>query len=123
MCSIEYVRRLGNLPREIKDEVIEPHLQAAERRVREVVGNWNPGNDHENGLYCEAIGCFTMALLIPSVQTLFIEGAKRVQKMVAEVDLIFDTPEDMEKRIQGWERRGWEALRGLGFKKMSVEVV
>lgn len=107
LSTIAEVRALGNLPASAKleDEIIQPHLDAANRELTAWVGDYSGATDDKLADCKEAEQCITMAYLLPVLNTLYTNGATTIQKELGSIELMFHTPDDMEKVIEQWLER------------------
>lgn len=114
MIDGAYVRRLGNLPAAVTDELLAPHLEGARGTVAAMLDGRTPEGVDEERLVAEATGCFAIAYALPVLNTFFLSQASRVPRRVAETDYVFHEPGEVLRLAEYWKRRGYEALRGVG---------
>lgn len=104
ISTISEVRALGNLPASAKlgDPIIQPHLDSASRELTVWIGDYSSATGDKLADCKEAEQCITMAYLLPVLFTLYTNGATTIQKELGEIELMFHTPDDMEKVVKQW---------------------
>jgi hypothetical protein len=120
--TVSYVRRLAGIPQNITDEALEPHIESAVKFVEGFLSGAPPGNpqDAERAAYSAA--CFAVAYALPVLNTFYLSNAERVPRQIAETDYVFHEPGELLKLVAYWEKRGYEALRGIGRAGGNVGV-
>jgi len=113
MITPEFVRTLGNLPVDIKDEVLNPHIQQATWDVEAITG---VAFDDSNEKLCAAAGALTMSHAIPVLNTFYLDGVAKVASQTEESDFVFSSPEDSEKTQKYWKDRGMKVLASIDSK-------
>ncbi len=123
MITADYLRRLGNLPPEVEDSVLLPHIQSAEREVQTIIGDWTPETTAQEDMLKEAVGCYAMAELTTVLGLFELSGAHNVPKEVDGTSFVFLTADEKERISRQWRARGDKLLALLGFPRVEVEVV
>lgn len=107
LTSIDKVRQLGNLPAvaKLSDDLIRPHLDSASRELKTWVSDYATAKGDALAAYIEAEGCITIAYLLPVLNTFFTNGITTFQKEVAESEIFFHSPDDLDIIIEKWMDR------------------
>jgi len=123
MITADYLRQLGNLPPEVEDSVLLPHIQSAEREVQAIIGDWTPETVAQEEMLKEAVGCYAIAEVVKVLDLFELSGAHNVPKMVDGESFVFLTANEKGRISRQWRARGDKLLALLGFPRMEVEVI
>ncbi len=107
LSTVTEVRALGNLPASDKlaDPIIEPHLSSASRELTSWIGDYSSATEDKLADCKEAEGCLAIAYLLPVLNTMYTNGIVSLQKELGEIELMFHSPDDMDKVIDKWRER------------------
>jgi hypothetical protein len=117
-----YLRRLGNLPVDVSDELLLPHIRGGVSTAIAALNGRVPATDLEMERVREAMGCFAMANALPVLNTFYLSQAEKVPRHVATTDYVFHEPGDLLKLAASWRNRGYEVLRGVGRTTGAVGI-
>lgn len=120
--DVGYLRKLGNLPSSIPDELLAPHIAGAVSMATTLLGGREPQNETEEARVREAMGCFAMAYALPVLNTFYLSQAEKVPRQVALTDYVFHEPGDILKLAAYWKNRAYEILRDVGRSGGTVGV-
>lgn len=113
ISTIGEIRTLGRLPdiAKLPDAVVQPHLDSAVSEMKRLVGSGYASSTGEKLAACkEAEICFTIANLLPVMNTFFPQEASVVQKQIGDTDFIFHDPDNLMKMVEYWRRRAMEKI-------------
>lgn len=114
MIDAAFLRLLGNLPRDIPDEMLEPHLKGAELKVKGYLGGGWPTRVTDIERTKEAIACLALSYALPVLNTFYLAQAEQVPRKVAQTDYVFHDPGEVLKLAAHWKNRAYEVLREIG---------
>ncbi len=120
--DVKYLRKLGNLPGSVPENVLLPHVTSAVLVVQTLLGDRVPKNEGEEARVREAMGCFAMSYALPVLNTFYLSQAEQVPRQVAKTDYVFHEPGDMLKLAAYWKNRAYEAVRDVGRSSGTVGV-
>ena len=120
--DVAYLRKLGNLPATIPEELLIPHVAGAVSMVTTLLGGRVPQNEAEEERVREAMGCFGMAYALPVLNTFYLSQAEKAPRQVGLTDYVFHEPGDMLKLAAYWKNRAYEILRDVGRSGGTVGV-
>lgn len=124
MIVVADARALGNLPAEITDAVLAPHIDSGIRRVRQQLGaTWVAADADQEALAKEAAACFSLAAALPVLHTFYLDERSRVPKMSQDTDMVFTGPDEVRAMAREWEARAWRALHALERPRVKAVVV
>lgn len=110
--AIADVRKVGKLPNDerLKDEIIQPHLDAAARELKDWLGGYDSstGEKAEACRYAEC--CLAMANFLLAADTFYTEGMLEYQKQLGEIEFVPNAPGNTEKLMELWWRRARNAV-------------
>ncbi len=116
MVSVEGLRRYGNLPGNVPDEVLLPHLRDAEEKVKTLTG-LNDLSGLESAVYA-----FALAEIVRVVDVA-VGISQELLKGVMEADVQLAGAADVARLSRAWRKRGYEILRVKGLLRPGVEVI
>ncbi|MDR1874377.1 MAG: hypothetical protein LBQ90_05090 [Synergistaceae bacterium] len=112
--DVAYLRTLGNLPENLPEAQLLPHLTSAVSMVKALLGDREPKDAVEEERVRTAMGCFAMAYALPVLNTFYLSQAEKVPRQVALTDYVFHEPGDVLKLAAYWKNRAYEELREVG---------
>lgn len=114
MIDAAYVRRLGNLPASTPDDLLEPHIGGANRKVKGYLGGKWPTRQADIERTQEAIGCLAISYALPILNTFYLSEVDKVPRKVAQTDYVFHDPGEVTKLVELWRKRAYEVLKEIG---------
>ena len=118
-----YVRALGNIPENIEDGLLAPHIEAACLRVAAQIGAL-PETGPDLARAKDAAGCFAIAYALPVINTFYLSEAAKLPRRIQETgDYRFHESDELIRLIRHWEARGYNSLRSISRMTGSVGVI
>lgn len=115
------MRALGNIPANVEDALLEPHIEAACLKVIAQIGGM-PTDTADLARAKDAAGCFAIAYALPTLNTFYLSEAEKVPRRVAQSDYVFHEPGEVAKLVKLWEDRAYASMRSISRTTGSVGV-
>lgn len=107
LSTVADVRAFGKLPvaTQLVDTIIQPHLDAAGRELRSLIGDYSGAFGDKLDDCKEAEQCICLAYLMPVLNTLYTEGTTTLQQELGGMNVRFHSQEDQQNLSDMWMQR------------------
>lgn len=123
LIDAAFVRVLGNIPENIEDDLLAPHIEASCLKVAAQIGTL-PTAGPDLARAKDAAGCFAIAYALPVINTFYLSEAAKLPRRIQEAgDYRFHESDELVRLIKHWEERGYSSLRAISRTTGSVGVI
>lgn len=123
LIDAAFVRVLGNIPENIEDDLLAPHIEASCLKVAAQIGVL-PETGPDLARAKDTAGCFAIAYALPVINTFYLSEAAKLPRRIQETgDYRFHESDELVRLIKHWEERGYNSLRAISRTTGSVGVI